>query len=50
MELLAQIIRWSKDIKGINIQGNEEVKLTQYADDTTALLADVQSVSKLFDC
>ena len=49
MELLAQSIRRSKDIKGIHVRGNEEVKLTQYADDTTALLADVQSVSKLFD-
>ena len=48
MELLAQSIKRSKDIKGIHIQGNEEVKLTQYADDTTALLADVQSVSNLF--
>ena len=49
MELLAQSIRQSNDIKGIHIQGNEEVKLTQYADDTTAILADVQSVSNLFD-
>jgi len=49
MELLAQSIRWSEDITSIRIQGNEEVKLTQYADDTTALLADVQSVSNLFD-
>ena len=49
MELLAQSIRRSKDIKGINIQGAEEVKLSQYVDDTTALLADVQSVSNLFD-
>ena len=49
MELLAQSIKRSKDIRGIHIQGNEEVKLTQYADDTTALLADVQSVSYLFD-
>ncbi|KAL9988599.1 hypothetical protein ACROYT_G003061 [Oculina patagonica] len=50
MELFAQSIRRSKDIKGINlIQGAEEVKLSQYADDTTALLADVQSVSNLFD-
>jgi len=49
MELVAQSIRRSKDIKGKHIQGNEEVKLTQYAEDTTALLADVQSVSKLFD-
>ncbi len=49
MELFAQSIRCSKDIKGINIQGAEEVKLSQYADDTTALLVDVQSVSNLFD-
>ena len=49
IELLAQSIRRSKDIKGINIQGNKEVKLSQYADDTTALVADVQSVSNLFD-
>ena len=39
----------SNEIKGIHIQGNEEVKLTQYADDTTAILADVQSVSNLFE-
>jgi len=49
MELLAQSLRRSKNIKGIYIQGNEEIKVTQYADDTTALLADVQSVSNLFD-
>ena len=49
MELLAQSIRRSKDIKGINIQEDEVVKLSQYADYTTALLADVQSVSNLFD-
>ena len=36
MELVAQRIRLSKDIK---------VKLTQYAHDTTAFLADVQSIS-----
>ena len=49
MELLAQSTRRSNDIKGIYIQRNEEVKLTQYADDTTAILADVQSVSNLFE-
>ena len=49
MKLLAQSIRRSKDIKGIIIQENKEVKLSQYADDTTALVADVQSVSNLFD-
>ena len=49
MELLAQSIRRSNDIKGIYIQGNEEVKLTQYADDTSAILAYVESVSNLFE-
>ena len=49
MALLAQSIRRSNDIKGIYIQGNEEVKLTQYADDTTAILADVESVSNLLE-
>ena len=49
MELLAQRIRRSNDIKGIHIHENEEVKLTQYADDTTAILANVQSVSNLFE-
>ena len=29
------------DTKGIYIQGNEVVKLSQYADDTTALLTDM---------
>ena len=49
MELLDQRIRRSNDIKGIHIHENEEVKLTQYADDTTAILADVQSVSNLYE-
>ena len=49
MELLAQRIRWSNDIKGLHIHEDEEVKLTQYADDTTAILANVQSVSNLFE-
>ena len=49
IELLAQSIRHSDIIKGIKVQANQEVKLTQFADDTTALLGDVQSVSNLFD-
>ena len=49
MELLDQSIGRSNDIKGMHIQGNEEVKLTQYAGDTTAIRADVQSVSNLFE-
>ena len=49
IELLAQSIRRSKEIKGIVIDKHNEVKLSPYADDTTVLLSDVQSVSKLFD-
>ena len=35
-------------IKGINI-GNEETKLLQFADDTTAVLADTDLAVKLFE-
>ena len=49
MEILAQRIRRSNEIKGITIQEHREVKLSQYADDTTALLSDAQSVANLFD-
>ena len=39
IEALAQNIRRSKMIKGIEIEyyGSQEIKLSQYADDTTAL-------------
>ena len=49
IEFLAQSIRRSKEIKGITVDEHNEVKLSQYADDTTVLLSDVQSLSKLFD-
>ena len=49
IELLAHSIRRSKEIKGITIGENKEVKLSQYADDTTLFLSDAQSVSNLFD-
>ena len=49
IELLAQRIRRSKGIKGIPIDEHNEVKLSQYTDDTTVLLSDVQSLLKLFD-
>ena len=49
IEFLAQTIRRSRNIKGIIIQPNHEVKLSQYADDSTAFLADTQSVSNLSD-
>ena len=40
-------IRQDPDIKGIVI-GKEETKVLQYADDTTATLADVDSAKSLF--
>ena len=47
VETLAIAIRESSDIKGITIEG-EETKLLQYADDTTAVLADTDSAHALF--
>ena len=47
MEVLAQSIKKSNGIKGIKIK-DKVVKLSQYADDTTATLANADSVSNLF--
>ena len=47
VETLAIAIRQDPDIKGIVI-GKEETKVLQYADDTTATLADVDSAKSLF--
>ena len=47
VETLAIAIRQNPDIKGIVI-GKEETKVLQYADDTTATLADVDSAKSLF--
>ena len=41
-------IRQNKDIKGISIE-NEETKLLQYADETTAVLSDMDSAKTLFE-
>ena len=47
-EVQAQNIRNSNEIQGIKIQDKRVVELSQYADDTTAILANVHSVSNLF--
>ena len=47
VETLAIAIRENKEIKGVKI-GQEETKLLQYADDTTAVLSDPNSAQILF--
>ena len=39
----------SNDIRGIEIDERNTLKITQYADDTTVSLRDVQSLNNLFD-
>ena len=46
-EVQAIAVRQNKEIKGTRI-GKEETKLLQYADDTTAVLSDINSARALF--
>ena len=48
METLAIAIRQNQEIRGISIE-NEETKILQYADDTTAVLSDISSAEQLFE-
>ena len=48
VETLALAIRQNSEIIGIKI-GGEETKLFQYADDTTAVLSDIDSAQALFN-
>ena len=48
VEILANAIRSTDDIKGIEIDDTNTIKLTQYADDTTVFFRDVQSLNNLF--
>ena len=48
IELLAHHIRRDKNIKGIQIANNES-KLSQYADDTTAIVSDKNSAKRFLD-
>lgn len=49
-EVLAQNIRNSNEIQGIKIQNKRVVELSQYAVDTTAILANVHSVFRFERC
>ena len=49
IEILGNAIRSSKEIKGIKIDERSMLKLSQYADDTTAFLEDTESLSYLFN-
>jgi len=45
VEILGQVIRQDKEIKGYNIVGND-LKILQYADDTVGCLADIKSAKQ----
>ena len=47
-EILANVVRNDKNIKGIQIY-NKEYKISQYADDTTTFVADALSAQNLFE-
>ena len=46
IELLARVLKKDHTIKGIQV-GQNEIKITQYADDTTVLVRDLDSVTQL---
>ena len=46
IELLARVLKKDHTIKGIQV-GQKEIKITQYADDTTVLVRDLDSVTQL---
>ena len=48
VEILSIAIRASRDIKGIQI-ANREIKLSQYADDTTVFCKDIFSLEKVLN-
>ena len=48
VKTLAIAIRQNQGIRGISIE-NEETKIFQYADDTTAVLLDISSAEQLFE-
>ena len=49
LQNLSNSIKRSKEIEGNQIDPNKSIKITQYADDTTVFIKDIQSVHRLFD-
>ena len=49
VEILSNAIKRSREIEGIEIDSNNSIKITQYADDTTVSVKDIRSVHRLFD-
>jgi len=47
-ELLSCSVRANDHIKGIRVS-NKEIKLSQYADDTTSFCKDIESLGKLLE-
>ena len=48
LEILSIAIRASRDVRGIQL-ANREIKLSQYADDTTVFCKDIFTLEKLLD-
>jgi len=48
IEILGNAIRSSNELKGIEIDARNALKLSEYADDTAAFLRDTQSLNNLF--
>ena len=48
MEILSNSLKRSNEIRGIQIDQEHSIKVSQYADDTTVFVRDVQSAHKLF--
>ena len=49
VEILSNAIKRSREIEGIQIDPNNSIKITQYADDTTVFVKDIRSVHSLFN-
>ena len=52
VEVLANLIRRSPEISGFHLPGakGQQARVRLYADDTTCVIKDVRSLTKLFEC